>query len=254
MASLPLEFEPDYRAKILRIAFTEETSLENKKDVLAWRNQWTQELKSWHSPYKAVIDASRLTVADNEEVIVALERMHKFLKGFFLRNVAAYGDGASLSALPFETFATQEEAAEYLKIRTAAPRAAGDFRSSIQLENHFRQHVVELSFLNEQVIDKVEQVHVLKDKLTNNLMQWHSKWSLIVDCTLLKMEPEVFDEFDKMVRFFNGFFLKKIVGYSPADKDALYPFQVFRARHKAAALLESEGLTSGESADCASRK
>lgn len=33
-----------------------------------------------------------------------------------------------------------------------------------------------------------------------------------------------------------------------------YPFEVFLARHKAAAQLESEGLFSGEDADCQSRK
>ena len=254
MADILLEYEPDYRAKVLRMGFKEPVTLENKKDVLKWRSSWMQELKSWHSPYKAVVDATKLKVADSEEVKSELEMMLKFFNGLFLRKVAAFGPDSSLKSLPFESFSSEKEASEFLGIREAGPRNASDFRSSIQFENHFQQHVVEMSFLSPQVIDKPEQVQVLKDKLTNNLMQWHSKWSLIIDCTNLNFEPEVFEDFARMEKFFTGFFLKKVIGYSPADKNAMYPFEVFRSRHKAAALLESEGLVSGEDANCQSRK
>ena len=48
--------------------------------------------------------------------------------------------------------------------------------------------------------------------------------------------------------------MKKAIGYSPKGIKESYPFEVFRARHRAAAALEAEGAFSGDAADCKSRK
>jgi hypothetical protein len=114
--------------------------------------------------------------------------------------------------------------------------------------------VVELSFSADAVIDTKEKLQTLRSKLTNNLMQWHSAWSLLIDCTHLEIAAELHADWELMLKFFRGFFLKEVLGYSPKSKELTYPFQVYRARHNAAGRLEGEGLFSGEDADCKSRK
>lgn len=255
MSNIELEFESNYRDKLLYIRFVSETVIASKSDVLAWRSQWTSALKSWHSPYKAIIDVSNLKeVAKDQEVAAAFENMGKFLKGFFLRKAACFGN-PTITNLPFENFPTEEQASEYLGVRKRKASVPGDFRSSIVFENHFRQHVVELSFAEPVVISTEEQVKTLHDKLTNNLMQWHSKWSLLVDCSnITNVDPSLTDSFEKAFRALRGFFMKQVIGYMPQSKESQYPFKVYRSRHKAAAALENEGLTSGDDANCSSRE
>ena len=149
---------------------------------------------------------------------------------------------------------SEEEAAIEAGIRQPKTREPTDFRSSIQLQNHFQQHTVEMSFSIPVVIDQKAQVQTLKSKLMNNLMQWHSKWSLLVDCANLEVAPVVHEDFEKMLATLRGFFLKQAVGYAPRIAKENYPFEVYRVRHRAAAVLEGEGNFSGDKADCKSRK
>jgi hypothetical protein len=234
--------------------FVAPTTLATDKDVSEWRSLWMRELQSWHSPYKAMIDASMLVVGEDQAVAQSLDTMHRFLKGLFLRKAVVFGSHQSLKRLPFEVFATEAEAIDSLGVRVANQATPGNFRSSIQLENHFQQHVMELHFLTIQNITTDSEVRILRDKITNNLMQWHSKWNLLIDCSNVTMHPQVFAAVNDMMRFFRGFFLKDVIGYAPASPETPYPFPVFRSRHKAVASLENEGLSSGETANCASRK
>lgn len=252
---IELSFESNYRDKILHIKVEKPASITSKSDVLSIRTQWTGALSSWHSPYKALVDFSNiLETADTPEIKEAFESLARFFKGFYLRKAAIFGTNPS-AVFPFEVFPTEEEASDYIGIRTRKAAVPGDFRSSLQFENHFRQHVVELSFSTPVQLDSEEKLKTLKDKLTNNLMQWHSSWNLLIDCTNLETVDEALtDEFAKIERYFKSFFMKKIIGYSPHKKESAYPFKVFRSRHKAAAMLENEGLTSGEDANCSSRK
>ena len=48
--------------------------------------------------------------------------------------------------------------------------------------------------------------------------------------------------------------LRPVITTTQVTPQETYPFKVFRSRHRAAAELESEGLFSGEDADCQSRK
>lgn len=254
-----INFEHDYQQKILSMRFAEPTTLGQDSDVMNWRQTWLNALKSWHSPYKAVIDGSQLRLAldaDKPSLKAALGRMEKVLGGFFLKKAVIWGvDKEFADLMPFDYAETEDAAWETIGIRKArGPVEPADFRSSIQLQNHFRQHVVELSFAADAVIDTKEKLQTLRSKLTNNLMQWHSAWSLLVDCTHLEISPDLHAEWELMLKFFRGFFLKEVLGYSPKSKELTYPFQVYRARHNAAGRLEAEGLFSGEDADCKSRK
>ncbi len=251
-------FEHDYQQKIMTQTFEETTVFSGEGDVMQWRQLWLDALKSWHSPYKALIDGRLLQLAsgaDHQAIAGSFKRMEKVLSGFFLKNAVVFGCDPEFAALlPFDSFAQEEQAWQSLGLRKArAPLEATDFRSSIQLQNHFRQHVVEMSFIGEANIDTPEKLGVLRSKLTNNLMQWHSGWNLLIDCSGLKIDPALFTQFELMLRFFQGFFLKEVLGYGALNKELTYPFQVYRARHNAAGRLEAEGLFSGEDANCRTR-
>ena len=113
---------------------------------------------------------------------------------------------------------------------------------------------MELSFDRDEVVDERSKILALKSKITNNLMQWHSSWSLLIDCTHIEFSPDLSEDVDSMFKFFKGFFMKEVIGYSPKNKDLDYPFKVYRSRHSAAGRLEHEGNFSGEDANCQSRK
>lgn len=251
-------FQHHYQQKYLEISFKETALLKSAEDVMEWRQQWLGALSSWHSPYKAVIDCQNLKVdpdGDHKDIKDALERMDKILAGFFLKKAVIFGlDPDSHPLFPFPCAKDKAEAFVQAGIKQRAATTGDDFRSQISLQNHFRQHVIELTFETSVTIDSKEQMATLRSKLSNNLMQWHSSWSLLIDCVNLEISEDVKTEFDGMIRFFQGFFLKDVIGYRPKSKDLFYPFKVYRSRHNAAAKLESEGNFSGEDANCQSRK
>lgn len=254
---MKIEFENDYQKKIMQQTFSEPTHLSSAKDVQQWRSAWMQELGKWHSPYKLLLDVTQLQIS-GDDTQSALGTMLKFFEGFFLKKVIAYStttpEGRGYDLLPFELEESEDKALEKAGMLKSMRRVAGDFRSSVQIQNHFRQHVMELTFAEDAVIDTPEKVEIIKSKITNNLMQWHSKWSLLVDCHNLEVDPELHPHFERMFKFFGGFFMKKAIGYSPKGGKEKYPFKAYRARHRAAAELEGEGNFSGDEADCLSRK
>lgn len=253
---MKIQIENDFQQKIMSQAFDAPWALGGDADVQIWRSAWMDGLKSWHSPYKLMVDCSNLTVKDDEATKKSLDRMVKFFKGFFLREVIGFGkkDGQGHEFLPFEVKDTEEQAAEAVGIRVRTARAATDFRSTIQFQNHFRQHVIELNFSEPVKLTSKDQIATIRSKLTNTLMQWHSKWSLLVDCTNLEVDAAVKADLDRMLTVMKGFFMKTVIGYSPKGPKEQYPFEVYRSRHKAAAVLEGEGNFSGDEADCKSKK
>jgi hypothetical protein len=257
---LKIQFEHDYQRKIMVQTFQSGTVIENVRDVQTWRSQWMQELKSWHSPYKCFIDLSAVDRIEHmPEIVDELKRMRAFFDGLFLKSAVVGSSNTlhfgGLKDWPFTVIENYAEAQQAVGLnRESAPRAAVDFRSLIQFQNHFAQHVVELSFLETCVVDSKDKINILKSKMMNNLMQWHSKWSLLVDCTNVTFSPEIRDEWTKLEKFLNGLFLKTAIGYGPSGDSGVYPFKVYRARHKAVADLESEGFFMGNEADCKSKK
>ncbi len=254
---MKLQFEHNYQQKYLEISFTEQTTIANEDDVLQWRQAWLKGLSSWHSPYKAIINGDNLIIAaaEGQDLKGAFARMEKLLSGFFLKTAVIYGlDPSVADLLPFAVAKDRDDAFQRVGIRTVKPRQPGDFRSSIQIQNHFQQHVMEISFSEPAVVSSREQLNVLKDKITNNLMQWHSAWNLLVDCHNLEIDSSLNADFERILTFFKGFFLKEVLGYSPKSKESRYPFKVYRSRHNAAGRLENEGNISGSDANCQSRK
>jgi hypothetical protein len=183
--------------------------------------------------------------------------MMKFFEGLFLRSITGFGFDLAKghNFAPFNIVSTFEDAQKEAGVRGMRdPHAPVDFRGAVQFQNHFAQHVIEMTFSEDVNIDSKEKIEIIKSKLTNNLMQWHSKWSLLIDCSRLQFSPSIKEDWGKMEKFFKGFFMKTSIGYSPlvGERDN-YPFAVYRARHTAVAKLENEGMFMGNEALCRSK-
>ncbi len=250
-----VEFDNNFQRKVMVVTFPEATVVASDKDVMELRSQWMAALKSWHSPYKALVDLGNLSIKTDDEAKVreSFVRMMKFLEGLFLRKAVAFGfdPARGHDLLPFEFANTEDEARDKVGLREGIARSApGDFRSLIQLQNHFRQHTIELSFAAPVFLESVEEVAILKSKIMNNLMQWHSKWNLLIDCANLEISVTAKEALAGLEKPMRGFFMKEWIGYAPKGEATQYPFRTFRARHNAVARLEAEGLFSGDSAQC----
>lgn len=251
------KIENDFQQKIMYQSWDEPFVISSLKDVQAWRESWVAELKSWHSPYKTVIDLGNLRIVDADgDVTKALQRMVIFFDGFFLKKSVGFGmeDNKGFELLPFLVVADEAKAALEVGLRQKREAlVALDFRSAIQLQNHFNQHVVEMSFSGPVVMAGKDEVMAIKSKLTNNLMQWHSKWSLLIDCVNLKTEKGACIHWQALEKSLKGFFLKAVYGYGAKGDRETYPFDVYRARHNAAGRIENEGNSAGDKAVCKSQ-
>ena len=252
---MKIEFDNNFQKKVMIVRFPEGASFKSIEDIRFLRGEWTKALGSWHSPYKALVDLTSVNATSTPEMTEEWKRLLNFLKGFFLKSSYAYSWDTSLGecSLPFEII-PEQEARDRVGLSKVPIAKAGDLRSIISISNHFQQHVMEVSFDAPAHFKTKEDLQTLKSKITNNLMQWHSAWNLLIDCSNFTVEENLATDFETMTKYFKSFFLKQILGYSPKGSKQEYPFQVFRARHSAAGRLEAEGLTSGQDADCNSRK
>lgn len=254
---MKLKFEHDFQQKIMLQRFEEPMEFLTASDVQKWRSLWMQELKSWHSPYKLILDCSNINLGKDIEVREAVTRMIKFFEGLFLKSVTGYGSTSDevFTLYGFKMVPTFEDAQAASGVRGMRdPKAPQSFRDSIQFQNHFAQHVIEVSFSDDVIIDDKSKIEAFKSKLTNNLMQWHSKWSLLIDCSRVQFSQDLKTDWQKLEGFFRNFFMKAVIGYSPSDqKRDNYPFETYRARHAAVAKLESEGHFMGNEAHCKSK-
>ena len=250
-------FDQHYQKKVMIQSFEEKTVIDSLEVVQSWRSQWMSALSSWHSPYKLLIDCENLWVAkDNPAIVAAVEKMFKFFKGFFLIKSVGFNESLEQghAGLPVEFF-SREQAYEKLRLGELVLDAKpGDFRSQIQLMNHFRQQTMELSFKAPVLLGSPDELEILRSKMVNNLNQWHSHWNLLIDCTALEFSPVLNEAFAHFERFFRGVFMRSVVGYSPQSPGAVYPFKVYRSRHKAVASLAVEAHLAADEANCQSRK
>ena len=86
---IKMEFESDYRAKVLHIRFSEKIHIEQADSIIEIRSQWMSALHSWHSPYKAIIDCQNLSLEQKLEIQESFTRTIKVLKGFSLKRLLA---------------------------------------------------------------------------------------------------------------------------------------------------------------------
>jgi hypothetical protein len=247
-------FESDFQNKIIYQTFEDGASITKKSDVLVWKAKWTQELASWHSPYKTLIDFSNCRVDLNPEVIEQISLLWRFFEGLFMKKASCFGLDRMSDNIGISCFATEEEAVEAIGIRTRKKKDGEElgFRQSLTITNDFAGHVLEVTLENAQIIDTQDKLEEFRQKIMNNLMQWHSAWTLFIDIQHLEVKAELFEDFKKMLKLFENFFMKSVVGYGVSKNQKEYPFKVYRSRHKAAAMIEREGNFSADKAHCRS--
>lgn len=238
---MQFEFDPDFQKKILFIRLTSATTLHSPSQWTSLKQQWCDALSMWHTPYKACLDFSLLTIASTErDLTTPLFRMIKFFNGFYLKKAAIFGLTYA-GDLPVASVATREEALQALGVRGAVPRrqAADDFRSLIQIDNHLAAQIVEVSFVAPVHLATKAQIATLRAKLTHNLMHWHQSWCLLVDMsTIANIDQQLYSPINQMLSFFNGFFMLGALGYGTDTQHSQLNIQLYRTKHRAMIMVD----------------
>ena len=253
--SLHIDFEHDFQQKLMQQRFAAGSVLYDAAAARTWRQLWMAQLSSWHTPYKALIDCQHLKVGDDAQLKDTLVTLVSFMQKLFLRKAVGFNrrEGCNHELLPFAVLATEAEARQELGLRAQGRPRGDDLRSQIVIQNHFRQQVVELSFSVPYVLDDDNKMAVLKSKLINNLTQWHSKWSLLIDCSNFSIDAAYRKNFAELEVFLRRYFLQKIVGYNRKGAEQDFHFPAFRSKHKAALQLERDTAVAGDEAHCRTR-
>jgi hypothetical protein len=250
-----IEFENHFSARVIVIIFADGYKIHSEEDITNIKNAWTKNLKSWHSPYTCLFDLRNFQISPDMEK--SFDKLINFFKNFFMRKIIGFYDENSIKInVKFETVIGIDNASS----QTGLSRGKGfernitDLRSKIQIDNDFNAHVMEINFLGDTEFLTSSDIAVLKSKLQNILMLWHTPYSVMLNCVNCTFSEEAKKEFSKTERFLKSFFCKAVIGYAPKANKESYPFPTFRSRHLAAASLENNGLESGEIANCSTRK
>ena len=250
-----IEFENHFSARVVIIIFPDGYKIETEEDITNIKNAWTKNLKSWHSPYTCLFDLRDFHILAEHEF--AFDKLINFFKNFFMRKIIGFYDEQSNKVtVKFDTVVGLDNASAQtgLSREKDLDKKITDLRSKIQIDNDFNAHVMEINFIGDTHFVTAADIGVLKSKLQNILMLWHTPYSVLVNCVNCTFSEDAHKEFLKVERFLKGFFCKSIIGYAPKANKETYPFLTFRSRHLAAASLENSGIESGEIANCSSRK
>src|SRR5947209_6417498 len=89
----------------------------------------------------------------------------------------------------------------------------------IDFENDFQQKIMTQTFGEPTTLASGKDVQAWRSAWMGALSSWHSPYKVMVDCGQLTIgeDPEVAKQLDLMVRFFNGFFLRKVAGFGKKD-------------------------------------
>lgn len=118
----------------------------------------------------------------------------------------------------------------------------------VRFENHLGEKVVEIFFENGFACDSAASLEELKRHWSENLKKWHSPYTCIFDCRKLRIAPELEASFARLIKFFQNFFMRKIIGFVDENENltATVPFEVvsgYENAVKQTGLSRSGGLT-----------
>ena len=250
-----IRFENHLSARVVEILFPEGYEIATVEHLEFLKAAWSENLKKWHSPYTALFDVRQFRVAPDQKE--AFERTIKFFKNFFMKKIVGFClEHETRTDFPFEVVPGYEAAA----LTTGLARGGGlvrdlaDLRSRIQIDNDFNAHVMEVSFLAETFFETAADVEILRSKIQNILMMWHSAYSVLFNCVNMGFSAEGKLAFARTEKFLKAFFCKEIVGYANKFEKDTYPFKTYRGRHLAAGALEHSGIESGAVANCSTRE
>lgn len=250
-----IQFENHFSARVVEVFFPEGFAISSHDDLAFLKAEWTKNLKSWHSPYTCLFDLRNFTLSP--ELKDPFEKMLKFFSNFYMRKIIGFcHENSLIPEVNFQVIVGYDNAV----IETGLAKGAGlkrdleSLRSRIQIDNDFNAHVMEIQFAAPTDFNSKEDILIFKDKVKNILRQWHSPYSILINCVNCTFSEEAKEEFFKVEKFLKSFFCKEIIGYAPKIAKDTYPFKMFRSRHLAAATLENSGIQSGAAANCSTRK
>lgn len=239
---LSLEFEPDFGRKVLWITFSSPTVMHQKEQWQDLKSRWCQELKLWHTPYKVLLDMSLVTFGSNhQDQLKSLQRTLQFFKGFHLKKAVIYGLPYDQD-LPCANFMQKQAAMDYLGLRSSQSSLPSNqedhrklFRSSLVIYNHLQENTVELVLSQQTPLLTDWHVELIRSKLTNNLMQLHGSWWLLIDVSLVdQLSDSSLKPLRRMIRFFQGFFMVGAVAYGKVFNSSFdEKLRFFKTKHRA---------------------
>ena len=254
--SLQIRFENHLTERVVEVFFEDGFSCNSTEDLNELKKQWTENLKKWHSPYTCLFDCRKIAISEEFEKPFA--QLVRFFQNFFMKKIIGFIDENETKpkCVPFDIFYGYESATKQTGLsRTGGlTRDLSELRSRIQIDNDFNAHVMEISFLAETDFANAADIRILRQKLQNILMLWHTPYSVVFNVANCTFQEEAKHSFPQVERFLKGFFCKTIIGYAPKEHKDSYPFPVFRSRHKAVGKLGNEGLSAGDAPNCATRK
>ncbi|MDA9951541.1 hypothetical protein N9D31_03090, partial [Oligoflexaceae bacterium] len=85
----------------------------------------------------------------------------------------------------------------------------------LEVENHFRQKIMQMSFAEPWTIKSKADINLWKTQWTSELSSWHSPYKLLLDIKNLKIEnyDGVEKDLDLLFKLFKGFFLRKAASF-----------------------------------------
>lgn len=106
----------------------------------------------------------------------------------------------------------------------------------IKFENHISRRVMEVLFPDGYSITTPEDLAVLKEAWTVNLKSWHSPYTCLFDVRQFTVAAPMRSDFEKALKFFSNFFMRKIYGFceETADPPTDFPFEVLAGYEQAA--------------------
>jgi hypothetical protein len=253
--SMKIFFEHHYQKRILEVSFEQGTTLSTLTDIEYLKTEWLNALKTWHSPYKALLNLNGVSFALSTEAYSSLENLLKLLRKFFLKKAVGYS-AQSNSNLPFLVVSSRELALQELGAQkvSAPTKNSLSFRESLVIEHDFFNKIIELSAKEALTFADEDHINILKSKLTNALMQWHSNWSLLINAESISFATELDDLWKKLEKYFSRLFMDKIIVYNLSPENYA-PFQKVRSRHKAISSLKTKDpLVNNNQANCQTRK
>jgi hypothetical protein len=253
---MKIHFENHFSDRLMEISFESNATIaiDSLPRFLELQRRWSDNIMEWHTPYSCLVYIGGLTIAPSTQKEFA--RMLTMFRGFHMRKIVGIigperseileTEKSAFLAVGFDAlYSTRDEAIKALGHRGIHGASANDgsTRNNIHIENFFDAEYMEISFATPTVMADADDVQELRTRVEYAIHQWHSGYSIVVDCSKLSVASSTYCEFEKMEAFLRAFFCKGFFGYSPREGEN-YPFQIFLAKHLA---LENvaKGVNSG---------
>lgn len=257
----PVEFVNHFRERVMEVQLPNGLVLDDEETVRFLSQQWSQNILNWHTPFSCVLDCSHLRIAPGQ--VKTFQRFINHLRSFSMKKIIGFCESEAQRLelagveLPFDLALGRDtalRAAGFRKRSSATAAEDADLRDVLQFEHHFDQRVMEVLCLRQVEFSSAAEVAVLRDKFENMVLQWHSPFVLLLDCTSCTFQPEAHAAFADFVGFARSFFCVGIVGFQPCGPRENYPFPTFRTRHRALeqcnALLDDSARAATTGARC----